>query len=195
MFTIQWRGLSNTYPLRCYKCQKYGHHEDNCRWCEVCRKYGQQNHDHHINDCRFPCKCANCSGSHPVYTRSCESWRQEKEVLTVKHQNNIPYETRKLEAGSKITYSQAVQRNKSPYNKYETIDKTLIQLELGYWESFINKIKASFDTTRAADASTTSVDLAENKEEPSAQTQTRLRKTNTEEKTGITPSTRLINTM
>ena len=41
------------------------------------------------------------------------------------------------------TYSQTVQPNKSPY-KYETIVKTLIQLESGDWENFTNKIKASF---------------------------------------------------
>ena len=80
----------------------------------------------------LPGKCANCGGNHPVYPRSCESWRQEKEVLIVKHQNNIPYcEPHQLVVGSKATtYSQAVQCNKSPY-KYETIVKTLIQLELG----------------------------------------------------------------
>ena len=157
-------------------------------------KCGQQNPDHHINDCQFQCKCANYGGNHPVYARSCESWRQEKEVLTVKHQNNIPYyETCKLVVGSKtMTYSRAVQRNKSPYNKYETILKTLIQLKLGDWESFINKIKASLDTTRAADIPTTSVDLAENKVESPAQTQTQLGKTDTEEKMAITPTTWLI---
>ena len=129
-----------------------------------------------------------------MYARPCESWRQEKEVLTVKHQNNIPYyEARKLVVGSKTTtYSQLVQPNKSPYNKYETIVKTLIQLEPGEWDSFINKIKASLDTTRAADASTKSVDLAENKEESSSQTQTRLEKTDKEEKMAITPTIRPI---
>ena len=40
-------------PLRCYKCQKYGHHEDNCRGREVCGKCGQIP-EHHINDCQFP---------------------------------------------------------------------------------------------------------------------------------------------
>ena len=107
--------------------------------------------------------------------------RQKREVLTVKHQNNIPYyEAHKLVVASKTTtYSQVVQCNKSPYKKYETIVKTLIQLEPGDWESFINKIKASSDTTRAADTPTTSVDLAENKEESSAQTQIQLGKTNT----------------
>ena len=135
----------------------------------MCKKCGQQNPDHYINDCQFPCKCTNCGSDHLVYARSCESWRQEKEVLTVKHRNNIPYyEARKLVVGSKTTtYSQAVQPNKFPY-KF----KTLIRLEQGKWESFINKIKASLDTTRATDVSTRSVDLAENKEESSIQTQT-----------------------
>ena len=93
---------------------------------------------------KFPCKCANCGSNRLVYARSCEIWRQEKEVLTIKHLNNILYyEACKLVVGSKTTtYSQAVQPNKSPY-KYEMIVKTLIQLELGDWESFINKIKAS----------------------------------------------------
>ena len=72
-------------PLRCYKCQTYGHHEDNCRVREVCGGCDQQNPDYHINDCQFPCKCANCGSNHLMYSRSCESWRQEKEVLTVKH--------------------------------------------------------------------------------------------------------------
>ena len=159
----------------------------------MCGKWGQQKPDHNI-DCQFPCKCANCGGDHLVYARSCESWKQEKEVLTVKHQNDILYyEDHKLVVGSKTTtYSRAVQRNKSPYNKYEMIVKTLIQLVPGDWESFIHKIKASLDTTRAADTLITSVDLAENKEESSAQTQTQLWKTNTEKKTGITPSTQLI---
>ena len=129
-----------------------------------------------------------------MHARSCESWRQEKKILTVKHQNKIPYyEARKFVVGSKTTtYSQAVQHNKSPYNKYETIVKTLIQLELGDWENFINKIKALLDTTRVADTLTMSVDLAENKEESSTQTQTQLEKTNTEEKTAITPTIRPI---
>ena len=160
----------------------------------MCRKCVQQNPDHQINDCQFPYKCANCGGDHQVYARSCESWRQKKKALTVKHWNNIPYyEAHKLVLGSQTTtYSQAVQPNKSPYNKYETIVKTLIQLEPGEWESFINKIKACLDAIGATDASTRSVDLAENKEESSTQTQIRLGKTDKEEKTAKTPTTRPI---
>ena len=141
-------------PLRCSNAKNMATMGIIVEDVKMCGKFGQQNPDHHINDCQLPCKWANCGGNHPVYARSCESWRQEKEVLTVKHRTNIPYyEARKLVVGSKTTaYSPAVQPSKSPY-KYETIVKTLIQLEPGEWESFTNKIKASLDTTRATDTS------------------------------------------
>ena len=99
-------------PLRCYKCPKYNHHEDNCRGREVCWKCGQQGTDHHINECELPNKCVNCGSDHLVYTRSCDSWKLEKEIRVIKHKNNFPYhEPRKMVALSKTpTYSHAVQR-------------------------------------------------------------------------------------
>ena len=60
----------------------------------------------------------------------------------------------------------------------------------GNGKIFINKIKASLDITRAADISTTSVDLAENKEKINpTQIQTLFGKTDTDEKTAIKPTT------
>ena len=58
-------------PLKCYRCQKYGHHEDSCRGREVCGKCGQRDPGHHMNECEFPNKCTNCGGDHLVYARSC----------------------------------------------------------------------------------------------------------------------------
>ena len=110
--------------LRCYNCQKYGLYENNCRGQQLCGKCAQQNPDHHIDNCNNLYKCANCVGDHPVYTRSCESWKLEKEILGIKLRNNIPFnEAWKMIVGSKNTnYSQAVQRNKTQYN-YERIVK------------------------------------------------------------------------
>ena len=114
-------------------------------------KYGRQDSDHHINECEFPNKCANCGGDHLIYARSCDSWILKKEILAIKHKNNIPYhEAQKMVAGSKTPclFSHC------PNRKYEEIVKTLIWLEPSNWESFINEIKASLeleqnDTTRA----------------------------------------------
>ena len=173
-------------PLGYYKCQKYGHHEDKYRGREVFAKCGQQYHGHDINDCELPNEYTNCDGYHPASARSCDSWKVEKEILEIKHKNNIPYhKSRKMVAGSKIpAYSHVVQRGKASLKKYEEIVKTLIRLEPSNWESFINEIKASLelgknDTTRASEA-------------PSAQTQTSMEKINLEEKTAIPPPTRLI---
>ena len=63
-------------PLRCYKFQKYGHHEYTCRGLKVCGKCGQKDPDHLMNECEFPNKWANCGGDNPVYARSCEIWRR-----------------------------------------------------------------------------------------------------------------------
>ena len=113
-------------PLRCYNCQKYGPHEDNCRGRQVCGKCSQQDPDYHSDNCNNPYKCANCRGNHPIYARSCVSWKLEKEILGIKHRNNIPYnEAWKMIIGSKTTtYSLAVQRNKTQYN-YERIVKKI----------------------------------------------------------------------
>ena len=130
----------------------------------------------------MPNKCANCGGDHPVYSRTCESWRLVKEILKVKHQNNIPFhEAPKIVIDSKaITYIQAAQHNRSPHN-YESMVKNLIQLEQGEWDGYINKIKLTFNIIRVPETSNTSGDLAENKKPP-AQTQTLLEKADHDEK-------------
>jgi hypothetical protein len=41
--------------------------------------------------------CVNCKGDHPSYSRSCPIWIREKEIQTVKTNNNVSYpEARKL---------------------------------------------------------------------------------------------------
>ena len=112
-------------PLRCYKCQKHGHHEDACRGREVCGKCGQKDPDLQMNECEFPYRCSNSGGDHLVNARSCESWRREKEILSIKYKNNIPfYEVRKMVVESNTTtYSQAVQRGKNNIINMENLSK------------------------------------------------------------------------
>ena len=167
--------------LRCYNCQKYSHHEDNCRGWRVCGKCGQQDPDHHIDNCNKQYRCENCRGDHPIYARSCESWKLEKEILGIKYRNNIPYnEARKMIVGSKTTtYSQTIQHNKTQYN-YKRIVKKLIQLEPGVWEDYINEIRASLDTNKISETPTTKADLVADKVKTPAQTHTSMVKTDQE---------------
>ena len=39
-------------------------------------KCGQQKPDHHINECEFPHKYANCGDHYLVFAISCENWKQ-----------------------------------------------------------------------------------------------------------------------
>ena len=100
--------------LRCYRCQKYGHHEELCRGKTTCGKCGQKDPDHPTNECNNGVKCANCRGDHPVYAKICENWRKEKEILTIQHEQNISYqEARKIVEGQypKLSYASATEEN------------------------------------------------------------------------------------
>ena len=82
-------------PLRCFWCQKFGHHEDKCSAPPVCGKCGQEGN--HASTCSNPIKCANCGKDHPAYSNQCEVWLKEKEIIKLKVKNNITYpEARKL---------------------------------------------------------------------------------------------------
>ena len=61
-------------PLRCYKCQRFGHHHDQCTQlpvCRRCREYGIHNNN------QKDYKCANCLGNHGADSRDNEIWKKE----------------------------------------------------------------------------------------------------------------------
>ncbi|GBN35013.1 hypothetical protein AVEN_183830-1 [Araneus ventricosus] len=80
-------------PLRCFKCQRFGHSKVACRGTLACALCGEKNHD--SLQCTTQEKCANCKGNH-AYSRSCPSWQFEK-VNSVKIKQQISYpEARKI---------------------------------------------------------------------------------------------------
>src|SRR5215471_9565990 len=76
-------------PLRCRKCQKYGHSEKFCRSEAKCEKCGMQheNYEH----CSREVKCCNCSGIHPASSNTCPKWKEEKEICRIKHTMNLSF--------------------------------------------------------------------------------------------------------
>ena len=79
-------------PLRCFKCQQFGHHSDNCRRQEVCARCGQPGHSDDSFDCdSYSASCANCGANHPAYSRQCPAWLKEKEILKLKYTNNLTF--------------------------------------------------------------------------------------------------------
>ncbi|GFT97633.1 uncharacterized protein TNCV_2024511 [Trichonephila clavipes] len=82
-------------PLRCFKCQRFGHSHTACRGqltCSRCATVG-----HPSTDCTLEPRCVNCSQSHPSDSKLCSKWKTEKEIQIIKTNRNLTYlEARKL---------------------------------------------------------------------------------------------------
>ena len=104
-------------PLRCFKCQAFGHHQSTCKKEELCPKCGLAAHG--LAECEAPVKCVNCGGDHPVFASSCPKWKLEKEICRVKTLNNISFpEARRQVTGdapssNRTLYSNIVRSVKS----------------------------------------------------------------------------------
>ena len=63
--------------------QKFGHHKEICRGCQVLGKCGEHYPDHRENECKN-IKCTICHGLHPAFS-ICGIYKKEKEIMFVKH--------------------------------------------------------------------------------------------------------------
>ena len=101
-------------PLRCFNCQRFGHHENNCPVDigSVCERCGKGGDDHHTNQCTNPAKCVNCGKDHLSRSSECEVWKKEKEIMKLKVTKNLTYpEARKLydQQQPNFTFAKVVQ--------------------------------------------------------------------------------------
>ena len=85
-------------PRRCFKCQRYGHGSKACHSqddrCANCGEFG-----HMDRDCSNPTNCCNCEGDHPSYSKKCQTYLMEKEILTVMTKEKILYPEAKKKLG------------------------------------------------------------------------------------------------
>ncbi|XP_071114709.1 uncharacterized protein [Haliotis cracherodii] len=101
-------------PLRCYKCQHFGHGSKSCHNSVACHRCGD---NHESIDCNHDLKCANCSGPHVASSKSCPVWQMESKIMKIKCEKNISYlDAKKLfkiqtNTPSTISYSAAVSRS------------------------------------------------------------------------------------
>ncbi|GFU54078.1 uncharacterized protein TNCV_3313471 [Trichonephila clavipes] len=94
-------------PLRCFKCQRFGHSQTSCRGqltCSRCASVG-----HASKDCSLELKCVNCLQPHPSDSKICPKRKKEKQIQEIKTTKNISYpEARKLiDPQLSQTYAQA----------------------------------------------------------------------------------------
>ncbi|GBL97223.1 hypothetical protein AVEN_84930-1 [Araneus ventricosus] len=105
-------------PLRCFKCQRFGHSKTNCRGTLTCARCAVAGHE--STGCTAAEKCANCQGKHTSFSRACPKWELEKEIVTLKFKNNISFpEARRLvKARTPIegqSYASVVDKNHPVY--------------------------------------------------------------------------------
>ncbi|GBM75086.1 hypothetical protein AVEN_197445-1 [Araneus ventricosus] len=82
-------------PLRCFKCQRFGHSKTSCRGTLTCARCAEVGHE--STDCTRTEKCVNCKGEHTSFSRNCIAWKRKKEIISTKIKKQISYpEARKL---------------------------------------------------------------------------------------------------
>ena len=125
-------------PLRCFKCQKYGHYRTTdmfqMRW---------KGPDHVEKNCLKQIRYANCrqDQDHQAYARSCDVNKKVMEIIEVKHKKNVSFlEARKIigtyiEENSYASVAQRANRTNED-NKCRTLVKELIQSEANDWPKF-----------------------------------------------------------
>lgn len=108
-------------PLRCYKCQKFGHGSNSCRSNIRCGKCAEE---HGTEECRTETrKCVNCNGEHQADNRECPSFKLEKEVVHIKYTQDISFTEARKRTRERIgtastgnTYSQATMQKINSQN-------------------------------------------------------------------------------
>ena len=80
-------------PLRCNKCQGFGHHSMACKNKQFCAKCNSQDHvDTKMNKCPSTfLKCHNCHGKHASFSSECIHYKKAKEITSIKHKSNITW--------------------------------------------------------------------------------------------------------
>lgn len=74
-------------PMRCFKCQRFGHTSVRCTNDQVCA-CGSQPHE---GDCTDQPKCVNCGGPHSARSRNCSIYKQEMAIQEMKTKENLTY--------------------------------------------------------------------------------------------------------
>lgn len=85
-------------PLRCYRCQLFGHTSLRCKATEQVCVCGKQQHE---GECTPPPVCVNCKGDHNARSPSCPVLIKEKEIQKIKTLQQLPYHEAKSIVESK----------------------------------------------------------------------------------------------
>ena len=155
-------------PLRCFKCQKYGHGSKNCRNSATCPKCGCDAHD---GECSNPQKCINCKGDHSAASKECPSWRLEAQIQKVRAEQKISFvEARKLVVGQTEKASYASKAAAATATKEMTCQTDLTWVKSKQPQLFSPKVSRTPISSVGSQASAKPASPATRKETSSEQT-------------------------
>lgn len=78
-------------PIRCFKCQKFGHVAAVCRGKQRCGKCGGEDHEYGKCPEGIKAKCCNCGGEHSAAYKGCGAHKRAAEVQKVKVEEKLTY--------------------------------------------------------------------------------------------------------
>ena len=100
-------------PMRCFRCQRFGHTRTHCNGKPACSKCASTDHPDQACD-SDTLWCVNCGEGqtpHASYDRTCPKYAEEKEIITIRATRNISFrEAREVyrESHPKVSYAQKV---------------------------------------------------------------------------------------
>ena len=100
-------------PMRCFRCQRFGHTRTHCHGRPTCSKCAST--EHIEDDCDSETyRCVNCGegqSPHTSFDKSCPAYAKEKEIISIKANRNISFrEAREVynETHPTISYARKV---------------------------------------------------------------------------------------
>ncbi|GBN23782.1 hypothetical protein AVEN_104392-1 [Araneus ventricosus] len=115
-------------PIRCFKCQRFGHSKTACCGRQTCCKCASV--DHPTSDCQSAeLLCANCKQPHCADSKDCPQWEKEKKIQVVRTKQNLSYyEAKKLfKEQNSVSYSNALKSSTSqPSQTDERLTKDIV---------------------------------------------------------------------
>ena len=113
------------HPIRCFKCQKFGHISKNCRGKQKCPLCSE---NHSFVECQNKenKKCTNCGGSHSAGFKGCPVFVKAKEI-------------KEFSVKKKITYAEATKQIKLIKNMENQTEQTPVVENINE-DQVINKI-------------------------------------------------------